>query len=101
MFFINKLVVCLHYHIMRQVILMNIDTNVIVAMTEANQNFSKVVRIVDENGIAVIMKNNKPRYMVMSFAEYDEIQTVRRKLFNDTVDNVILENMEALLELAK
>jgi len=46
---------------------MNIDTNVIVPMTEANQNFSKVVRIVDENGMAVIMKNNKPRYMVVSF----------------------------------
>ena len=80
---------------------MNIDTNVIVPMTEANQNFSKVVRIVDENGMAVIMKNNKPRYMVVSFTEYDEIQAARRKLFDDTVDSVIAENMEALLELAK
>ena len=80
---------------------MNIDTNVIVAMTEANQNFSKVVRIVDEKGMAVIMKNNKPRYMVMNFAEYDEIQTARRKLFSEAADNVILENIEALRELAK
>jgi antitoxin Phd len=80
---------------------MNIDTNVIVPMTEANQNFSKVVRIVDENGMAVIMKNNKPRYMVVSFAEYEEIQAARRKLIGETADSVIEENLVALLELAK
>ena len=80
---------------------MNIDTNVIVPMTEANQNFSKVVRLVDESGMAVILKNNKPRYMVLTFQEYDEIQTARKKFFNMTVDEVISENMEALLELAK
>jgi antitoxin Phd len=70
-------------------------------MTEANQNFSKVVRLVDESGVAVILKNNKPRYVVASFAEYDEIQTMRRKLINTAVDGVITENLEALQELAK
>ena len=80
---------------------MNIDTNVIVPMTEANQNFSKVVRIVDENGMAVIMKNNKPRYMVVSFSEYNEIQAARHKLFNEAAESVINENLEALRELAK
>jgi antitoxin Phd len=70
-------------------------------MTEANQNFSKVVRLVDESGMAVILKNNKPRYMVMSFSEYDKIQAARRKLFAETTDAVIDENLEALSELAK
>jgi antitoxin Phd len=78
-----------------------VDTDVLVPMTEANQNFSKVVRLVEENGMAVIMKNNVPRYMVLSFREYDEIQTARRKLFNDVADSVISENIEALKELAK
>lgn len=80
---------------------MNIDTRILVPMTEANQNFSKVVRLVDESGMAVILKNNKPRYMVMSFSEYDEIQAARQKLFNETADSLIAENMEALKELAK
>jgi len=80
---------------------MNIETNLLVPMTEANQNFSKVVRLVDESGMAVILKNNKPRYMVMKFNEYDEIQQARKKFFNATVDDVITENMVALLELAK
>ena len=54
---------------------MNIDTNTIVSMTEANQNFSMVTRIVDQYGTAVIFKNNKPRYEVKVFddAESDKI----------------------------
>ena len=80
---------------------MNIETGILVPMTEANQNFSKVVRLVDESGMAVILKNNKPRYVVTRFNEYDEIQAARRKLLNTMVDSVIEDNMEALVELAK
>ena len=80
---------------------MNIETGILVPMTEANQNFSKVVRLVDESGMAVILKNNKPRYIVTRFSDYDQIQEARKELFNATVDSVIEDNMEALLELAK
>jgi antitoxin Phd len=79
----------------------NVDTRVLVPMTEANQNFSKVVRLVDESGMAVILKNNKPRYMVLNFSEYDEIQASRRKLLDAAADSVIAENLDALRELAK
>ena len=44
---------------------MTINTDTMVSMTEANQNFSKVARLVDERGSAVILKNNVPRYLVM------------------------------------
>ena len=33
---------------------MTIDTNTMISITEANQNFSKVTRLVDERGTAVI-----------------------------------------------
>ena len=88
-------------NIQDEVIKLTIDTSIIVPMTEANQNFSKVVRLVDESGMAVIMKNNKPRYMVLDFKEYEEIQSARKKFFTGVVDSIISENMEALLELAK
>ena len=52
---------------------MMIDTNIIIPMTDANQNFSKVTRIVDTNGMAVIMKNTKPRYIVVGFDEYETV----------------------------
>ena len=80
---------------------MIIDTKVLVPMTEANQNFSRIVRMVDENGMAVIMKNNKPRYMVVDFTEYDEIRKARAALIDKTADKLIDENMEAFKELAK
>lgn len=83
---------------------MLVNTNNLVAMTEANQNFSKVVRLVDEDGMAVILKNNKPRYVVVDFDEYDEIQTARlarSKMISDVADNLIDENLEAFKELAK
>ena len=80
---------------------MVLDTNLLVPMTEANQNFSKVVRLVDESGMAVILKNNKPRYLVLSFSEYDEIITAREKFISAAVDSVISENLGALRELAR
>lgn len=44
---------------------MLIDSKQIVSMTEANQNFSKVVRQAEENGCVVIFKNNKPKYVLI------------------------------------
>lgn len=83
---------------------MFVDTNIIVPMTDANQNFSRVVRIVDENGMAVIMKNNKPRYVVVDFNEYDSISAavqMRREIIDRTAEGIIDKNMDAFLELAK
>ncbi len=83
---------------------MTVETSTLVPMTEANQNFSKVARLVDETGLAVILKNNKPRYIVVDFEEYDEIQSARaaRKQKVEVVtDQLIAENMEAFQELAK
>ena len=83
---------------------MMVNTDNLVAMTEANQNFSRVVRTVDESGLAVILKNNKPRYVVVDFDEYNNIAAalqMRKSKIDDAADKLIDENMEALLELAK
>lgn len=81
-----------------------VNTDNLVAMTEANQNFSRVVRTVDESGLAVILRNNKPRYVVVDFDEYNNIAAalqIRKAKIDDAADKLIDENMEALLELAK
>ena len=44
---------------------MMINTDAMVSISEANQNFSRVARIVDEKGTVVIMKNNMPRYLLI------------------------------------
>ena len=83
---------------------MLVNTNILVPMTDANQNFSKVVRMVDEDGMAVILKNNKPRYVVVDFDEYEMISTalqMRKEKIKNTAETIIDENIEAFLELAK
>ena len=44
---------------------MNINTETITTMTEANQNFSKVAKVAEKNGQAVIFKNNKPKFLLI------------------------------------
>ena len=44
---------------------MMINPNTIVSVSEANQNFSRVTRIADTNGQAVIFKNNRPKYLLV------------------------------------
>ncbi len=80
---------------------MNIDTNTIVSMTEANQNFSMVTRIVDQYGTAVIFKNNKPRYEVKVFddSESDEIAADEDVL--DVSKKLLKRNAVVYEELAK
>lgn len=83
---------------------MMVDTKNLVPMTEANQNFSRVVRMVDEGGLAVILKNNKPRYIVVDFSEYEQVQMVRKlraAQIEQTADQILDENLEAFQELAK
>lgn len=53
---------------------MNVNTKNLVSITEANQNFSRVARLVDENGAAVILKNNVPRYLIVEFEQAEQEQ---------------------------
>ena len=48
---------------------MLINTEQMISMSEANQNFSKVARMVDQEGQAIILKNNVPRYLVIEFSQ--------------------------------
>ena len=83
---------------------MTVNTEQLISMTDANQNFSKVTRMVDRDGMAVILKNNQPRYVVVDFAEYDQIAAaiqMRKTKIEAAADRIIDENLEAFLELAK
>lgn len=44
---------------------MTIDSNTIISVSEANQNFSRATRIADAHGEAVIFKNNRPKYALI------------------------------------
>ena len=80
---------------------MLVDTRNIISMTEANQNFSKVARLVDQNGSAVIMKNNRPRYLIVNFEETDSIQMASDTDVSVVSKRLIKQNRKAYEELAK
>ena len=80
---------------------MKIDTNTIVSMTEANQNFSKVARTVDTQGSVVIMKNNVPRYLILDFKKVQEEQTLPNEDVMAISRRIMKQNKEAYEVLAK
>ena len=80
---------------------MTVNTNSLVSITEANQNFSKVARLVDQKGSAVIMKNNVPRYIVLEFSEVEKVQTADDEDVAEISKRLIAKNLEAYKELAK
>ena len=80
---------------------MLINTKDLVSLTEANQNFSKVVRKVDEKGSVIIMKNNNPSYIVIDFKELERIQASSKDGIEKLATRILNDNLEAFRELAK
>lgn len=80
---------------------MTVDTNTMISITEANQNFSKVARLVDEHGTAVILKNNVPRYLVIDFSRVEKEKLADTEDVLAISERLIQQNMEAYEVLAK
>ena len=80
---------------------MNINTNHLVSISEANQNFSKVARMVDESGAVVILKNNVPRYLLVEFEHAEKEQTAPDEDVLSISKRLIAKNEEAYEVLAK
>ncbi len=80
---------------------MTVDTNSMISILEANENFSKVTRIVDEHGRAIILKNNVPRYLVIDFSKAEEEKIAVTEDVFSISERLIKQNMEAYEVLAK
>ena len=80
---------------------MTINTNTMVSISEANQNFSKVARLVDEQGSAVILKNNVPRYIVIDFSKADQDMVASDEDVLSISKKIMEQNKEAYEVLAK
>ena len=76
---------------------MKIDTNNIFSISEANQNFSKIAKAVDKNGNVVILKNNKPKYVITSFADSESKITEDERL--EVIANRILKEHRHAFEV--
>ena len=80
---------------------MVINTDNVVSITEANQNFSRVARLVDENGAVVILKNNTPRYVLIEFSQLEREQQAADEDVLAISSRLMAKNEEALKKLTK
>ena len=80
---------------------MVINTDNLVSITEANQNFSRVARLVDENGAAVILKNNTPRYVLIEFSQLEREQQASDEDVLAISRRLMAKNKEAYEVLTK
>lgn len=80
---------------------MNINTNQIVSISEANQNFSKIARMVDKNGAVYIFKNNKPKYKLVDLENDTEIEMTEDEKFDFVAARILKKYRRAFEELAK
>ncbi|MDF2505883.1 type II toxin-antitoxin system Phd/YefM family antitoxin [Clostridium sp.] len=80
---------------------MLVNTQKIISMSEANQNFSKIAKMVDEDKSVVIMKNNKPKYVLLDFQQFSKEATSEEEKLDNIADRILGDNIEAFKELAK
>lgn len=80
---------------------MLIDTKKIISITEANQNFSKAVRIADEHGDAVVFKNNRPKYKLVNLENEPDMEITDDEKIDIAARRIMKRFKPAFEELAK
>jgi len=81
---------------------MNISIDNLVSISDANQNFSRIARLVDEKGTAVILKNNTPRYVLLDYNMLRQANLTADDIDVDSVASRILtKHIKAFEVLAK
>lgn len=79
---------------------MKVNISNLFSISEANQNFSKVARMVDENGVVVILKNNVPRYVLVEYSQLQEIETVGDEEVDKVAKKLLSKHKKAFEALA-
>ena len=80
---------------------MNINIENLVSISEANQNFSRVARLVDEKGTAVILKNNVPRYVLLDYSLFKQNTIADDASVDEAASRILVKHIKAFEELAK
>ena len=80
---------------------MTINTNSIISVSEANQNFSRATRIAEKNGQVVIFKNNKPKYILLDIESNPIIEMTDDEKIDFVAARILKKYKKAFEELAK
>ena len=80
---------------------MTININNLVSLSDANRNFSKLARMVDENGAAVILRNNVPRYVLLEISQFQKEEFPDNATVQEIGEAIVKKHLPAFKELAK
>lgn len=80
---------------------MIVNTNQMLSITEANQNFSRATKIADQRGSVIVLKNNKPKYMLISIDDYTDFDLTDNEKIDVVARRVLERHRKAFEELAK
>ena len=53
---------------------MKIDIEKTLSISKVNQNFSAAAKMTEEEGLITILKNNKPKFVLMTFEEFEKYE---------------------------
>ena len=80
---------------------MTISVDNLVSISEANQNFSRIARLVDEKGTAIILKNNAPRYILLDYSLFRRNDIADDANVEEVASRILFKHIKAFEELAK
>ena len=80
---------------------MSINTEKIVSISEANQNFSRIAQMADKSGEIIIFKNNKPKYRLIDLENDAPIEMSDDEKIDFVAARVLREYRRAFEALAK
>jgi len=80
---------------------MTIQSDTIISVSEANQNFSRATRIADTHGEAVIFKNNRPKYILVDLESTPYFELTEDEKLEIAAKRVMARHRAAFEELAK
>lgn len=80
---------------------MAVEINSAITVSEAGQNFSKVTRIAEKQGQAVIFENDRPKYMLIDLDRSPVIDMTDDEKIDFVAARILKKFKPAFLELAK
>ncbi len=80
---------------------MIVNTNQMLSVSEANQNFSKATKLADRNGSIILLKNNRPSYMLISLRENPDFELTDEEKIDVVARRILERHRKAFEELAK
>lgn len=80
---------------------MIVNTEQMLSVSEANQNFSKATRLADRHGSVIMLKNNKPSYMLISLRDNPGLELTEDEQIDVVARRILERHRRAFEELAK